>query len=78
MHVEVEAYLPGAGWVGVDPSLRLFGDQNYLALATSSFAQHALPVHGNYAGTARAKLRAEVKIRQLDQTEEPAQEQQQL
>jgi len=67
LHAWVEAYLPGAGWVGIDPSLGLFADQNYIPLATSSFAQDTLPVHGNYGGTARASLQTQVVIRQLDE-----------
>lgn len=73
LHAWVETYLPGAGWIGVDPSLGLFADQNYIPLATSSFAQDTLPVHGNYGGTARSRLHTEVNIRQLDQTEGPGQ-----
>src|SRR5690606_12203827 len=30
LHAWVEAYLPGAGWIGMDPSLGLFTDQNYI------------------------------------------------
>ena len=65
LHAWVEAYLPGAGWLGLDPSLGLFADQNYIPLATSSLAQNTLPVHGNYGGTARARLATTVDIRQL-------------
>jgi transglutaminase-like putative cysteine protease len=65
LHAWVETYLPGAGWLGLDPSLGLFADQNYIPLATSSFAQRTLPVHGNYGGTAGARLRTEVNIQQL-------------
>lgn len=65
LHAWVETYLPGAGWLGLDPSLGLFADQNYIPLATSSFAQNTLPVHGNYGGTAQARLRTKVDIRQL-------------
>ena len=75
LHAWVEAYLPGAGWVGVDPSLGLFADQNYIPLATSSFAQDTLPVHGNYGGTARARLETKVDIRQLDKMAGAGQEQ---
>jgi len=60
----------------VDPSLGLFADQNYIPLATSSFAQDTLPVHGNYGGTARARLHTKVNIRQLDETDGPRQQQQ--
>ena len=69
LHAWVETYLPGAGWLGLDPSLGLFADQNYIPLATSSFAHNTLPVHGNYGGTAHAKLATKVTIHQLPDTE---------
>lgn len=65
LHAWVEAYLPGAGWLGLDPSLGLFADQNYIPLATSSLAQNTLPVHGNYGGTAQARLSTAVVIQQV-------------
>lgn len=77
LHAWVEAYLPGAGWLGLDPSLGLFADQNYIPLATSSLAQNTLPVHGNYGGTARARLATRVDIRQLADLAQPSSAQQQ-
>jgi transglutaminase-like putative cysteine protease len=62
LHAWVEAYLPGAGWIGMDPSLGLFTDQNYIPLACSSDAQNTLPVHGNYAGEGNATLTTHVII----------------
>lgn len=62
LHAWVETYLPGAGWIGIDPSLGLFADQNYIPLACSSDASNTLPVHGNYAGTGNAVLSTTVTI----------------
>jgi len=67
LHAWVEAYLPGAGWVGIDPSLGLFADQHYIPLACSSDAQHTLPVHGNFGSdlneNAEATLTTRVDIK---------------
>lgn len=62
LHAWVEAYVPGAGWLGMDPSLGLLADENYIPLACSSEAEFTLPVHGNYGGTAKSKLSTYVKI----------------
>lgn len=64
LHAWVEAYLPGAGWIGMDPSLGLFTDEKYIPLACSSDARNTLPVHGNYGGTAKATLATYVEISQ--------------
>ena len=63
LHAWVEAYLPGAGWVGIDPSLGLFADQHYIPLASSSDAQQTLPVHGNYGGDLNADVIAKLTTR---------------
>jgi len=63
LHAWVEAYLPGAGWVGVDPSLGLFADQHYIPLACSSDAQKTLPVHGNFGGDLAADISATLTTR---------------
>lgn len=63
LHAWVEAYLPGAGWVGIDPSLGLFADQHYIPLACSSDAQQTLPVHGTYGGDSREDISAKLTTR---------------
>ena len=50
LHAWVETYLPGAGWVGLDPSLGLMTDEHYIPLAASFLPENTLPVHGSYGG----------------------------
>ncbi|SHN00596.1 Transglutaminase-like enzyme, putative cysteine protease [Cyclobacterium lianum] len=64
LHAWVEAFLPGAGWVGMDPSLGLMTDEHYIPLACSFRPGNTLPVHGTYGGEnlRAASLSAYVRI----------------
>jgi transglutaminase-like putative cysteine protease len=62
MHGWAEIYLPGAGWIGFDPSWGLLATSNYFPVATSRHSEHAPPISGTYFGTPRAFLRSHVDL----------------
>ncbi len=65
LHAWVEAWLPGAGWVGLDPSSGLLADETYIPIHTSADPKNTLPVIGNYRGYANSSLSSKVLIRLL-------------
>ncbi len=70
MHGWAEIYLPGAGWIGFDPSWGILADSNYVPAAVSRDSEHVPPISGTYFGTPRAFLRSQVDlyVKRLDDT----------
>lgn len=50
MHAWVEAYLPGAGWLGLDPTNGVFCDHLYIATAVGRTPDDISPIKGTYYG----------------------------
>jgi transglutaminase-like putative cysteine protease len=62
MHAWAEAYLPGAGWRGFDPSQGLSIFDNHIAVAAGQRSQDATPISGNFRGKAESHFKAFISI----------------
>ncbi|MFC5701529.1 transglutaminase N-terminal domain-containing protein [Cohnella faecalis] len=66
-HAWVEAYVPGVGWQGIDPTNNNLIDWRYVKLGHGRDYMDIVPVKGIYRGTAEQKLHVTVDV-QLAET----------
>ncbi|UJP63435.1 transglutaminase family protein [Mongoliitalea daihaiensis] len=62
LHAWAEVFLPGAGWIGLDPSLGLLTDHHYVPLACSADFERAAPLIGTFGGVATSSLETFVSM----------------
>jgi transglutaminase-like putative cysteine protease len=62
LHAWTEVFLPGAGWIGMDPSNGVLADHHYLATAVGPEPADIEPVSGLYFGDSTVPHRLETKL----------------
>jgi len=64
-HAWAEAYLPGAGWLGFDPTLGILAGPDHFAVATARMPDSIPPVSGSFSGNAVSRLEVGVQVTEL-------------
>ncbi|WP_207434899.1 transglutaminase-like domain-containing protein [Sabulibacter ruber] len=75
MHAWAEAYIPGFGWQGFDPTNNLLADMHYIKATHGSDYSDCSPLKGTLKTNGKQKTRYGVQVHPLQEAE-PAQQQQ--
>ena len=71
LHAWAEAFLPGAGWIGLDPTSGLLAAEGHIPLVCTPSALQAAPIHGTTepAGT---RFSYSIAVSRLNDTRRPS------
>jgi len=66
LHAWVEAYIPGCGWLGFDPSHGILTGNTHFPVASSAIAENTMPVSGGIRGSATSQLITSLTIEEQE------------
>ncbi len=65
LHAWVAVFLPGTGWLGLDPSHGILTGNTHFPIASSAHSESTMPVSGGIRGSANSKLITQLSIEKL-------------
>jgi transglutaminase-like putative cysteine protease len=65
LHGWLEVFVPGVGWIGLDPSHGIITGNSHIPLVACATVELSLPLSGTYRGSASAELSTKVSISEI-------------